>query len=317
MRAIAVVEPHMDDATLSVGGRILLLRGKARITIVSATRRSNYAQGTMHRDAARITATRLAESARAAEILGARHLSVEENDAPLRFRPESDWPARGLERKLKRFAAFGPDDLNSLVKKLREAIEPLAPEEIWIPLGVGPNLDHWRTRDACLSLGLDARLFAYEDVPYAARHREHAQHMGALLGGRRETIDIAPVLKDKIRAATAYASQLPDPASDILAAGPEALWVLPPSVRMPPPHEAAPRWREIAKVRKKLAGLKRASLFTDEEDRGGEARAALAAKFGKLGAMRGTIATGTMRALPWASVRTRYLGDVALAARSL
>ena len=317
MRAIAVVEPHMDDAALSAAGRILLLRGKARITIVSATRRSNYAQGGMHRDATAITETRLAESARAAEILGARHLSIDEEDAPLRFRPESEWPARGLERKLKAFSAFGPDDLAPLVEKLRAALEPLAPEEIWIPLGAGPNLDHWRTRDACLSLGLDARLFAYEDIPYASRHREHAQHLGTLLGGRRETIDIAPVLKDKIRAASAYGSQLADPASDILAAGPEALWVLPPSVRVPPPHEAAPRWREIAKVRRKLAGLKRVSLFTDEDDRKGEARAALEAKFGKLSAMRGTIATGAMRALPWASVRARYLGDVALAARSL
>lgn len=316
MRNVAVVEPHMDDAALSVGGRILLLRGKARITVVSATRRSNYARGRMHGDADAVTAERAAEAAKAAGLLGVHHLSIDEPDAPLRFRPESAWPSRSLERKLKAWAAFGPDDPATLVTRLRAALEPLQPDELWIPLGAGGNLDHWRTRDACLSLGLDTKLIAYEDLPYAWRNREHAQHLGALLGGRRENIDIATVLRDKVRAASAYASQLSDPETDVLAGG-EAIWVLPPSVRVPAPHLASPRWREIERVRQGLKRLQRVSLYTDEEDRAGEARAALAAKFGKPGTVRGTIATGSLRALPWASVRARYLGDVALAARSL
>src|SRR5579864_3169760 len=39
---LVVIEPHMDDAALSVGGRLLHRRGRCRITILSVVKWSNF-----------------------------------------------------------------------------------------------------------------------------------------------------------------------------------------------------------------------------------------------------------------------------------
>lgn len=74
---IVVVEPHMDDAVLSAGGRLLNRRGRCRITILSLIRWSNFTSYMYLKrdflDVRTITNLRLRESALASRLLGAEH----------------------------------------------------------------------------------------------------------------------------------------------------------------------------------------------------------------------------------------------------
>jgi hypothetical protein len=270
VRRIAVVEPHMDDAALAAGGRILMLRGRAEVTIVSATRASQHvrhaARGESPPSVDEVTRLRLSESVRAAAALGARHVSIDEPDAPLRFAAKAGraLAPRAIERAVRAWSAFGPSDaeIAALAARLGEALVPLAPEEVWIPLGVGANVDHWRTRDACLALLASeprlsaARVLAYEDVPYAMWAPEHAARLGALLEGSRLVEDVSPVLEEKVRVLGVYSSQLgrQDALEHARASAREAAWQLAPATRPPPRFAASPRWRAVEALRPALRG---------------------------------------------------------------
>src|SRR5215472_6613710 len=92
---VVVIEPHMDDAALSVGGRLLNRRGQSRITILSIVRQSNFTSYlTVGRDFANvreISELRQQESALVARLLGAEHQCLDWADAPLRFVPPERW----------------------------------------------------------------------------------------------------------------------------------------------------------------------------------------------------------------------------------
>ncbi|MGI9079158.1 MAG: hypothetical protein ACR2G6_17790 [Gemmatimonadaceae bacterium] len=91
--------------------------------------------------------------------------------------------------------------------------------EIWLPLGVGSHTDHELARNACLFAlsGLDglerrARVFLYQDVPYAGQFSGHTSAIvdaltaaGASLEPRHD--DIAASLRDKQRLVSVFASQ--------------------------------------------------------------------------------------------------------------
>jgi len=260
----------MDDAALAAGGRLLLLRGRAEITIVSATRASDHVRRAARGESPpssvdEVTRIRLSESTRAAAALGARHVSIDEPDAPLRFAAKAGraLAPRARERAVRAWSAFGPSDteIAALAARLGEALIPLAPEEVWIPLGVGANVDHWRTRDACLALLASeprlsgARVLAYEDVPYAMRAPDHAARLGALLEGSRLVEDVSPVLEEKVRVLGVYSSQLgSEDASRHAASAREAAWEIraatPPLKRF----AASPRWRAVEALRPALRG---------------------------------------------------------------
>jgi hypothetical protein len=269
VRRIAVVEPHMDDAALAAGGRILMLRGLAEVTIVSATRASDHVRradrGKSPPSVAEVTRIRLSESTRAAAALGARHVSIDEPDAPLRFAAKAGraLAPRARERAVRAWSAFGPSDaeIAALAARLGEALIPLAPDEVWIPLGVGANVDHWRTRDACLALLASeprlsaARVLAYEDVPYAMRAPDHAARLGALLEGSRLVEDVSPVLEEKVRVLGVYSSQLGrEDASEQAASAREAAWEMRAATPPPPRFAASPRWRAVEALRPALRG---------------------------------------------------------------
>jgi LmbE family N-acetylglucosaminyl deacetylase len=224
---VVVVEPHMDDAALSVGGRLLLRRGRARVTILSVVKWSNYTRELMHGGAAldvqAVTELRCAEAARAASALGAAHRAMDEVDAPLRFRPAEAWSAGPPLRLLpafKAWTAFAPsgEEIDGLAGRIREQVAALDPDELWFPLGAGWNIDHALTRDACLAMlaglpgGGRLRVLAYEDVPYAHRSEGHAAQVVRALERTgcaviRTEEDVSAVFAEKLAALAAFGSQ--------------------------------------------------------------------------------------------------------------
>jgi LmbE family N-acetylglucosaminyl deacetylase len=223
---LVVIEPHMDDAVLSVGGRLLHRRGRCRITIVSVVRRSNFTSylflSRNFFNLGDVTDLRNKESALAARLLGAEHLSLDWSDAPTRFWPAERWCAATVQTFQSAPGAFVkliPDatEVSLLAQELAQILITLGPDELWIPMGTGDHLDHRTTRSACLRMladqpqrFADVRVSMYEDLPYATDG--HAGHIGAAIaaeGARvtRAAEDITDVFDDKLRLASLYASQ--------------------------------------------------------------------------------------------------------------
>jgi LmbE family N-acetylglucosaminyl deacetylase len=223
---LVVVEPHMDDAVLCAGGRLLHRRGRARITILSVVKYSNFTtywhlkRDFLDIDA--VTSLRLKESGLAAALLGADHRWLDWKDAPLRFYPGDKWSAENLERTAKAansFLDFSPDpeEVSILEKKLHSELELLKPDELWIPMGLGPHIDHRTVRSACVRMLAGApERFAetdvqmYEDLPYnepdhAVRIRDAYMLEGTRIS--RCTEDITDVFEEKLRIISVFASQ--------------------------------------------------------------------------------------------------------------
>jgi LmbE family N-acetylglucosaminyl deacetylase len=225
-RHLVVIEPHMDDAILSVGGQLLLRSGQQRITILSVFGVSNYTSYMeMKRpffDQQEVTRLRLEESHLAAALVGAQFTSLDFLDAPLRLLPADEWSDQGLPEQLRMIRGFlGSMPMLHLVRKVAEeikvALQELDPDELWIPMGLGHHVDHRTCRSACLralssatgKLGqLPVRL--YEDLPYSQpAHRRQLLHAFASAGARLtlQSEDISDVIEQKLHAAGAFASQ--------------------------------------------------------------------------------------------------------------
>ncbi len=224
---LVVIEPHMDDAALSVGGRLLNRRGRCRTTILSVMKWSNFTSYlTLGRDfinVQEITDLRLQESALAAKLLGAEHRCLDWMEAPLRSWPADRWSpaiAERYEREGYLFTVYVPDpkEVSLLAEQLVQHLDALAPDELWIPMGVSNHGDHRTTRSACLLALAEARqrfsgvpVVMYEDLPYAAIPG-HAEQIRAALSEHgtnlvRNTEDVTNVFEEKLRAISVYASQ--------------------------------------------------------------------------------------------------------------
>ena len=149
-----IIEPHADDAFLSVGqiAEDAIKKRKLPVTIVtvySATRKRG--------DDAR----------RYAEAIGAEWVG-------LPFKEAGNSKASG------NVGVFSLDDLS-------EVIEARGQKEVWAPLGIGDHPEHLAVRDAVakvLKRGRSLRtLRLYVDQPYAIRQK-HAAEASELLRGR-------------------------------------------------------------------------------------------------------------------------------------
>lgn len=224
---VMVIEPHMDDAALSVGGLMLQRRAECEFFIVTMATRS---VATSYRDLDRdffdietISGIRKAESGIVARLLWGRHIPLGLADATLRYNPQNwtlDWFRR---HKPAVYTALqhspGPAELEQWTSTLAMAIRDLQPEEIWMPLGVGVHTDHQLTRHACLNiLRADPKLVErcvcrfFQDVPYAADYPAHTaalvktlKEAGAKL--EEELIDVTAVMPEKMHILSVYASQ--------------------------------------------------------------------------------------------------------------
>lgn len=239
-KRVLVVETHMDDAVLSVGGLMWSLREECEFTLVSVTGRSNFTSPYyLDREffnVPRVSGLRRAESALAMRLLGGRHVTLDELDAPLRFQP-GNWTLEWYRRNQQSVDAFvrhcsSDKEIEAWAAPIQNLLEAAHAQEAWLPLGVGGHTDHELTRNACLRAlgrlrGLERRmpLFFYQDVPYSVRFPTHTDEIldafttagGAL---ERQHDDIAGALGDKLRMMSIYESQfqLSDMAAEVEAA---------------------------------------------------------------------------------------------------
>jgi LmbE family N-acetylglucosaminyl deacetylase len=227
-RPLVAIEPHMDDVALSAGGRLLLRRGERPVFLLSVTRESNVSgywtlQREFFNDAA-ITALREAESSLVAELTGGTHRTLGIPDAPLRYRPASEWNAGALlalQDGLAAYLAFPPqsDDVRALAQRLADAVLPLDPAEVWIPLGLGGHVDHRMTRDACIVMIAEhwdrfanIPVLLYEDHPYSTYFPAQLDQIVRAFAARGTRLtpmpaDITTVFDEKVRLVGVYASQ--------------------------------------------------------------------------------------------------------------
>jgi LmbE family N-acetylglucosaminyl deacetylase len=226
-RRVMVIEPHMDDAALSVGGLMLQRRAECEFLIVTIATRS---VATSYRgldreffDIETVSDLRKAESGIVARLLWGRHIPLGLADATLRYYPQNwtlDWFLRhkpAVNMTLQH--APGPNELEQWTSTLAGAINDLQPEEIWMPLGIGVHTDHQLTRHAFLNiLRADPKLVErcvcrfFQDVPYAANYPAHTAAVVKTLGdaGARleeERVDITAVMAEKMHLLSIYASQ--------------------------------------------------------------------------------------------------------------
>lgn len=225
-RHLVVVEPHMDDAILSVGGQLLLRKGKQRITILSVFGISNYTSYVELKrpflDHKEVTRLRTAESVLAASKVGAQFQSLDLHDAPLRLLPHDQWSESGLSEQVRMTRGFLgsypiPHIVQGVAHELGRALNDLDPDEIWIPMGLGHHVDHRTCRLACLRILASAQgklgeipIRIYEDLPYSqAPHRKQILHAFETVGTKLDlkTEDISDVMDEKQKAVAVFASQ--------------------------------------------------------------------------------------------------------------
>lgn len=237
---LVVIEPHMDDAVLWAGGRLLHRRGKSRITILSVVGWSNFTSYlTLNRESRtpymirnrgafsvdEVSRLRQRESALAASVLGAESRCLGWFDSLLRVVPPNRWSETvfdQFEKSPQTFVKFFPNsaEVSSLAGQLCEAMKQLRPDELWIPMGLEEHIDHRTTRNACLRMLAESpeafkgvTVDMYEDVPHAwVKLFGQVQQIRHALGVRGTRLipmreEIGDVLPEKIRVSTLYASQ--------------------------------------------------------------------------------------------------------------
>ncbi len=225
-RRVLVIEPHADDAALSVGGLIWLRRWECNFIVATMASRSNhtsyYDKGVDYFDVREVTEIRRRESELFARMIGGSHVPVGMTDAPLRYcdaQWTQDFFARhrmSIDVRLSR--AADDRELKLWSEAVRRLLTDIPSEEVWIPLG-GPHTDHMLTADACFAAFLsnpsllDGRVLrVYEEVPYAARN---PSHMNAALAALRnagavwdeDLVSIDDTYDQKLRLSSVFASQ--------------------------------------------------------------------------------------------------------------
>jgi LmbE family N-acetylglucosaminyl deacetylase len=230
---LLVVEPHMDDAALSVGGSLLNRSGSCHATVLSVVKYSNYTSYIRLRrdylDEPTITSLRLQESGLATRLLGADFRSLDWVDGPNRFLPSVHWSSSKLPEISRGVEAFihgpvYPEHVHRLSVELADTIADIGPDELWIPLALGDHIDHRLVHEASLNLlgwlrtALpNLKVCFYEDIPYAtpANVQERLRALQARgLQLTRETEAVDNVFDQKLLALGVYASQFKRSAMD-------------------------------------------------------------------------------------------------------
>lgn len=225
-RRVLVVEPHADDAALSLGGTLWRRRHECAFTIATMASRSNFTSyyylDREYFSVNKICSLRDAESALFARMIGGTHFGVGLTDATLRYRDE-DWSLDYFRRYRGAIAAATarrPDtaERERWMLAARRLLAMPGFDEVWLPQG-SPHADHALTTESCLSvlvrepeLRAGRTLYLYQDVPYAARYPEYSTNMTHALtvAGfelEPEVVSIDDFIEPKMRLISAYASQ--------------------------------------------------------------------------------------------------------------
>jgi LmbE family N-acetylglucosaminyl deacetylase len=203
-----IVSPHLDDAALSCGGRLL---GDESVLVLNVFSRSAWWRFPhTAEDAERVMACRRTEEALVSRLTGCPQQALDLPEALLRGHAMADvFTAPVGERDAEVAGQVG-----AAVGELARA-HPLA--HWFVPLAVGGHVDHRIARDAARAAleraGTPAtHVHFYEDLPYAAKlgPRETAADFSAHVPGltlRPEELDIDDALPWKLEVLRAYWSQ--------------------------------------------------------------------------------------------------------------
>ena len=252
---VLVIEPHADDAVLSIGGTLWLRRLECKFVIATMASRSNHTRyadlDCDFFDVKEVTEIRRRESELFALMLGGHHISVGMTDAALRYHDSnwnSDFYLRHLMSVRVATSRIGDDrERQRWTEAVRRLLTEQPSAEVWFPLG-GPHSDHMLTADACIAAFLsDASLVAgrvlrvYQEFPYTARYPHHMNSALDALRTSGAVLEEKPspmtgACERKRRLATIYDSQeieemRPDTDASELTQGPasgrsELFWTL-------------------------------------------------------------------------------------------
>jgi LmbE family N-acetylglucosaminyl deacetylase len=188
-RTILVVEPHSDDAALSIGGTLWKLRHEVEFHVLTMASQSNYSSGFHLRrnsfDVRKITQMRTAEGELFVRHLGGQYHCAGLTEATLRYE-DSDWDLTFFSAHEVSVAAgnnrrVATKVLEQWTDKIKTFLIGRHYDEIWIPLGAGTHGDHDAARNAALNVLIESRSFPvvrlYEDVPYGTQFHEHTKRI--------------------------------------------------------------------------------------------------------------------------------------------
>ena len=159
-RRILVIEPHCDDAALSIGATMWKMRHEVEFHLLTMASRSNYTTAFhLHRDyfdRAEITAMRTAEGELFARHLGGHYHCADLAEATLRY-ADSNWDldffnAHEVPVAISNNRRAPRAILDSWIERLRSFLIGRHFDEIWIPLGAGTHADHDLARNASLEV---------------------------------------------------------------------------------------------------------------------------------------------------------------------
>ena len=183
-RRIIVIEPHADDAALSVGGTMWAQRLECEFLIATMASRGNHTRypdlGYEFFDIDKVTKIRRLESELFAQLVGGTAISVGLTDSELRYR-DTNWNIDFFTRHRMsiRVAASriaGGRERQRWTEAVRKLLAEHQSSEIWFPLGA-PHGDHLLTADACYSVFLQNPaliagriLRTYGEFPYMTRY---------------------------------------------------------------------------------------------------------------------------------------------------
>lgn len=290
-RPILVIEPHCDDAALSIGATMWTMRNEAEFHLLTMASRSNYTSA-FHlrrdyfgRDA--ITRMRTAEGELFMHHLGGQYHCAGMTEATLRYE-NSDWnldffKAHEVPVAISNNRRAEEPVLDAWTARLKEFLSGRSFDEIWLPLGAGNHGDHDLARNAALQTITEAHpssvIRVYEDVPYGTQFEEHTNRIVAALhdAGARLTPwfrDVGDAFPKKLSLLGIFASQFKvgsiRPGVERSAGTPrtERLWTLENLPREVPRDlmwNAAPEVdktaAEMSKFRKGAASAHRVALF--------------------------------------------------------
>ena len=211
------VQPHFDDAALSVGGTIALEASRGRPPLIltvfggepdlaSLTPFARQLHDGWGTGDGTIEARR-AEDAAAIRLLGARTASLPFRDAIYRGDRYPSFPhLRGQVH---------PDDgavRDEIVAALAALWEESGRPTIHVPLAIGGHVDHQLVRDAGEVLHARGVPVAFwEDFPHLTVAGDLDRALAASRVGplAPSVVDVTPVIEIRIAAILAYASQIP------------------------------------------------------------------------------------------------------------
>jgi LmbE family N-acetylglucosaminyl deacetylase len=225
-RRVLVVEPHSDDAVLSIGGTLWARRHECEFVVATVCSRSNftsyYMLGRDYFDVDAISSLRAAEAELFVRLIGGQYRALGRSDAPLRYHG-GNWSLDWFRRHNSSIGVFisrqaSEKELSDWVEVIRDLILNEKADQIWIPLGCY-HTDHHFTRNACLLALLQNRSLLghlpvrfYQEVPYDTRFAEVAASVVGVLeraGAEmaREVVPIASAFGDKLHLVSLYGSQ--------------------------------------------------------------------------------------------------------------